>query len=1258
VRLLTRLFKPRGNKTAIADVPPVSPRRRRWPRIALWSIGIFATLVLFGFLGAPPIVKSQLESRLTEKLGRQVTIGEIRINPLILAVEINDFQMREKESSERFLAFEKLRVDLELESVLRRAPVLREVYLSGAYVNAVRLDAQRYNFTDILEAFAKEEPDDEEPARFAVHNIQIVAASADFDDRPRHTKHQVRDLRLAIPFVSNLPTYVDVFVQPNFAARVNGTPFGLVGKTKPFSPMRETSVDLSIAGLDLPFYLEYVPLELQYKPVSARLDADLQLTFAQPPNAAPRLIVTGKTSVEDFAVQELSGAPLLSFPRLTVVLDSVDVFERKIGIKSVTLDRPDITARRARDGSLNLMILASVQQGGAALGEVRKETKAAESPTPGRSGTAKAPLIRVGEIRVEQGRVAFVDEVPDTPFRATVAPLDIALTGFATSAGTRTGVRLEALTDANEKIVVEGAYGFAEAVFDGRATVSGMPIRRYAPYYAQSILFDILDGTVDASTGFTFVNDPTSARILANDLGASVAGLRLRKRGASEDFLRLARLAISGARFDLQGRTLDIGEVESNKAALEVERARDGSLNLSGLTPAPSGGPSSAPAPDQRAPQPSRTGETPWVVTLNRVALDDYSVRIRDAVPAEPVTIKLAPIKLTAENLVIGKPAKGKLDLSLKVNETGTVRLAGTVQPEPLAASLKVVLKDIAIEPFQAYFADQVNITVTDGTVSADGTVTANLPPGGALAYGYEGTAAINRLATVDKVSAEDFLKWQSLFFEGIKLKSAPFFLEMKQVALSDFYSRLIVFEDGTLNVQSVVAKSESAPAAAGQDAPPKEAAKAAPDAKRAKRGKQAKTQAETPKPQGPSAVEAVTRLVKIDQVTLQGGTIRFTDRFVKPNVTATLNEVGGRITGLMSDPSSRADVDLRGRLGNQAPLEITGKINPLAGDLFADIKVAFRDIELPPFTPYSGKYAGYTIAKGKLSMELAYLIDQRKLTAENRVFIDQFEFGDKVESPDAVNLPVSLAVSLLKDSQGRINLDVPVSGSLDDPKFRLGKVIWQVIVNLVTKIVTSPFALLGSLGGGGEQELSYVQFEYGSAKLEAQAEAKLETLAKALRDRPALKLEASAYVDAERDPEALRKAILERKIKAQKLKDLAKRGEAPPSVDDVSIAPGEEYETYLERAYKAEKFPKPRNLIGLTKELPVPEMEKLMLTNIVVGPDELRLLALQRAQAVRDHLTTKGQVPSERIFLVEPKSPSPEAKKDVKASRVEFKLR
>jgi hypothetical protein len=350
------------------------------------------------------------------------------------------------------------------------------------------------------------------------------------------------------------------------------------------------------------------------------------------------------------------------------------------------------------------------------------------------------------------------------------------------------------------------------------------------------------------------------------------------------------------------------------------------------------------------------------------------------------------------------------------------------------------------------------------------------------------------------------------------------------------------------------------------------------------------------------------------------------------------------------------AEVDLRGKLENYAPLEITGKINPLRNDLFVDLKIDFKDMDLSPLTPYSGRYAGYTIEKGKLFLSLKYLIVKRKLDASNNVFLDQFTFGGSVDSPDATKLPVRLAVALLKNRKGEISLDLPVSGSLDDPKFSIWGVVIKIIVNLLVKAATSPFALLGAIFGGGE-ELSYVEFNFGKDAPDGPAEAKIKTLVKALHDRPALKLEIAGHVDVEKDREALRRIMFDRKVRSQKLKDLVKKGGEAPSLDNV-VVDAKEYPEFLKKAYREEKFPKPRNFIGMVKDLPVPEMEKLMYAHLQVTDDDLRLLAQRRARAVKDYLVASQQVEPERVFLVEPKALAPEKKEKQRDSRVVFVLK
>jgi hypothetical protein len=268
--------------------------------------------------------------------------------------------------------------------------------------------------------------------------------------------------------------------------------------------------------------------------------------------------------------------------------------------------------------------------------------------------------------------------------------------------------------------------------------------------------------------------------------------------------------------------------------------------------------------------------------------------------------------------------------------------------------------------------------------------------------------------------------------------------------------------------------------------------------------------------------------------------------------------------------------------------------------------------------------------------MQLHYLVDRRKLTATNRLFLDQFTFGSRVESPDATTLPVKLAVALLRNRRGEIDLNLPVEGDLDDPQFSLGGVIVKVVVNLITKAVTSPFSLLGAAFGGGP-DVNIITFPPGRATFDQENQEKLATMAKILYERPALKLEIHGYVDPESDRRGLAELFFQRLLKAQKLKDLGPAA-AGSDLDAVTIKP-EEYERYLKKAYKAAKFAKPKNLIGLAKRLPATAMEKLLRQHIEVSDDDLRRLAYQRAERVKDYLITKGPVAADRIFLVEPET-------------------
>ena len=1189
----------------------------------LWAVAGLAVFALGGFLVAPPILKSVLTHQLSEKLHREVSIREIRINPFVLSAQVNGFSIKDRGSTSPFISFEELYLNLQTVSLFKGGPVLREILLKAPHVTIVRNEDLTYNFSDLLEAFAAKPapgptpPSDAKPLRFSLNNIQIEGGSIEFEDRPKRGRHAVKDLNLAVPFVSNMPSEVDVYVQPAFQAKVNGTPIALAGKTKPFHDSLETALEVNISDFAIPKYLEYVPVELKFKVVSGSLDAKVSLTYTQYRDKAPVLVLAGRVALKTLAVTDVEDRPLLTLPLLDVTVESADVFSKKVNLASLLLQSPEAHLWRDTTGALNVMALAPAETGG-------------DSPKSDQKGdqTGANPVsIEAAEVRLADGKVTFLDESMEKPFRATLEAVNVVVRHFSNAPSKPSAIEASLTTDAGETLKHTGEFTLQPLAAEGTVELNRLPVKQYAPYYGKTLLIEVEDGVLDLSTRYKFTQDETGGQTMLSGLAATLSSVRLKKKGEKEEFLKVPALSLKETDMDLGKRTLVVGEVVTRRGVIVVQREKDGTVNLATLvTPAPAAGKQKA----SPGAGPDKGKEAPWLVVLKKLAVERYAVKVEDRALSQPATLAADPVTLTADNLSTGSNSRGKASLRLTLNKTGTLSVNGAVGLNPVSANFKVDVKGIDLIPLQPYFTDKVKIVVTGGAVSANGNLTLAATKENEFTTAFAGQASVSNLSTVDKANAEDFVKWDSLSLSGIEAGTNPLQVSIRQIALTDFYSRLIVNPDGTLNVQGIV---EGA-------AKPAETVE----------GKEISTSAAVaPTPPAPTPV-------KIDEVTLQGGNISFSDRFIKPNFSANLTQVGGRISGLSSEESQQAEVDLRGKLDNSAPLEITGKINPLSKDLFVDLKVDFKDIDLSPMTPYSGRYAGYTIQKGKLSLSLKYRIVRRKLDADNKVIIDQFTFGDPVDSPDATKLPVRLAVSLLKDRKGEISLDLPVTGSLDDPQFSVWGVVVKIITNLLAKAATSPFALIGALVGGGE-ELSHVEFAYGKSDLDVPMEAKLKTLAKALYERPALKLEVAGHVDVQKDLDGLRQSQFDRKLKAQKLNELVKKGAAAASLADITVEQNE-YPTYLALAYKKETFPKPRNFLGMAKDLPAPEMEKLILTHIQVTDDDLRQLAMQRAQRVKDYLLKSGQVEPERVFLVDPQT-LPQGKKDtLKDSRVDFVIK
>lgn len=1096
--------------------------RSRALRYTLAALAAF--FLLFGALGyfwLPGFAKKKAEELLTQEFGRPVRIAKIEISPYALSATVSGFSVGQKDAdpndnatSAELFGFDSLFVNISSAS-LRGIPTVSEVRLSGPRLRLSRLADGRLNVSDLLDKWTSG-PSSPTP-EFSVSNITVQGGSLFLDDELQGARHEVADLALGIPFISNTAGAVDSFVEPKFSATINGSALALTGTARPFAPGKEATLELNLSDFDLMRVFQYAPKDLPLILEAARLSTRLTINFSQPQGQDATVRLSGESSLSGLAASlpKAQGRPL----RLR--LDKVDL--------------------RLDEATL--------------------------------AGTAR---------------------------------LGLGLRGLALSTA-----------DAKEPFVGFGSL------------------------------------------------DLTGVDVSSAERKAQVAEVRLGK-----PFGTVRRLA--GGELDIATALAGLGsaKAQAKPSGKSPTKAAASSTD----TPAQS-------AKDKNAGK----AEAPWTWSVGSISIDEGRLRYTDDTlgpKVPPLTVEALTLKLEG---LSSAGTQSKLAFSTRMGEHGGLKLGGTVQQAPaLKAELDLDMSQVDLVALQGFIDTEVNAVLTRGEVSAKGRILAEGQPqthskpgesDGGVAASFKGDVVLIDFSVLDKVNAADLLRWRSLKLTGLDAGSMPPRLGVDEISISNFFVRALLTAQGRLNLNDVMRKeaedeAQAQAAAAKADkgktgkpasaAASRQGASPAPDNQKPEALKAALPKAEAyaaakhaPKAE-PKSASGPAPDIRIGRIVLSGGNINFTDRFVKPNYTANLTDLSGRIGALKA--GTLTDIAIRGKVDRTGPLDISGKADPLGPVLNLDIRAKATGIEMAGFSPYSGRYVGYVIEKGKLSVDLRYLVQNGTLEAENNVFLDQLTFGKKVDSPDAMSIPVGLVVALLQNSRGEIDINLPIKGSLDDPEFSVGGIIVKVLLNLITKAVTSPFSLLASLFSGGE-DLSYVAFEPGRASLTPEAVKHLEGLAKALKDRPGLKLEIAGASDPAIEAEGLKRARLERRVKAQKATKLARQGKASANVADIELSQ-EEYARYLERVYKASSIKKPRNIVGLAKTLPVEQMEALLMEDPALGTGGMDRLAQDRGIAVQAWLVEKGGVEQARVFLLAPRVGVEPPKGVPAGGRVDFSLR
>lgn len=1229
----------------------------------------------------PGWLRPRVEAAATEALGTPVHLGGLAIAPWRLEVTASDLAVGP--TGRPWLKLKQADVGVSLESLWRFAPVIKRVDLLAPELDIERLSADRFNFSPLLDKLQQPSPEpkaDSGPARFAVLNIRLRDGVVRYADRVLDQTHRVDRIRLEVPFVSSLPSHVDVTVQPLLEAHIDGSALRVTGRTHPFRSGLQSEVDVRWQDVDLAHWLEVARplLPEPWRPLArgGRLDTDLKVVFEQRPSpAVPLLAVQGRLGVKalDLSLPAVPGAGALDAGWQQLELSGIDLqpLARQATLAKVTIDGVNVKLRPLDAGASG----GAESQAPMASAKAIAPSQGASTPTPVASKPEAPWRWSVGQVRIG---------LRDIDVQTFAAPWPRLTQGLIEVQGLDGGERAQpakwtlSLRDEHEgQVSAQGQVQVARQAAELDLQVDKWSLPRWLTPVQQSGLLP-----VTVSQGLLSLHTRVRLNALPTATGQPPA-LRIEGTKVKVDGAQVLLGAVPGAKapakskaaptsnpdvdqaswqaLTLDGMEADVGLAEAATGlqrlkvaavtldALDAAISRDAQGRLlAGLSAAPSADQRAAPsaAPSAATPPRSATPEVaPPAISIDLVQCRGCAVRLTDRSVQPAARFVLQQTDLSVQGVSQRLDQVLKIDLRTRAQGRGQLGFQGEVRPEPLQLKGQVSLAALDLRALQPYLEPHANVTLAGAAALAQGRLnvdTVRQRGGDVLNVRYQGRLGLQDLRLRDRVNDALLLRWASFTLDRTDLawRDGAIDADLGFIALKDFYGRVIVNRDGSLNLASVVRRPGDAQATSVTT--PQDTGKAV---------AVASSSASAPQPAAPAATTASTTAtsprLRWQGIHLEKGEVDFTDTFIQPNYSAHLTRLAGDISAVSSAQPEPAKVEVNATLDDSAPVRISGQLHPLGPKLFTDIQGVAKGIELTRLTPYSARYAGYPIEKGTLSVNVHYRVDGGKLQADNQVFLDQLTFGERVESPEATKLPVLLAVSLLKNARGEIDVNLPISGSLDDPQFSVGGIIWRVIVNLLSKAVLAPFSLLAGDDGG---ELGSVPFQPGVAELGDDARARLDKLADKLKDRPSLKLEATGWADADHDREGLRQAHVEQLMRRAKAKAKG------VDVEEVVIEPGER-STWLKAAYQGADIKKPRNLIGMAQSLPDEQMTALLKASAVVDEAALKALADDRANQVKAYLSDR--LAPERVRLTASRVGA-EGKVDEKSggSSVRFELR
>ena len=894
-----------------------------------------------------------------------------------------------------------------------------------------------------------------------------------------------------------------------------------------------------------------------------------------------------KAGLQGVSLLQGDQTPLISFNELLVDIDVLDSIKRQaVIIRSLVLRQPVIDVERKADGRFNFDEL---------IEKVSKPSEEAKEPNE----SSRVPLILVHQIAIEQGQIDWADVPVDQKETESLQTINFSLSEFSTAPDSISPFSLSLKLASGGGVDMKGDFTLSTLNSKGHLKLEKLALRKTWLLFLQELMpIEITDGygSLDVDYRVTAA-DGSDLQLLINAGDVAIRQLAVTEKNKDEPLIRMPFFDATGIRLNLLEQKIEIGKLSSSNADIKAWLQADGQINYQSLF---------AGETEQEPVDTEPSTGRPWLIMLDELRLDDYRVAFTDYSQTKPVEMLLDKMNLTASDYRNIEAKSLPLKFDTRFNQFGHIALDGDINLTPFAANFAVDLQGIKLKTFQTYVDPFVNLELTDGDFNTKGNL--QIQHVDDLLVNYQGDANINGLITRDKIKNLDFVKWGNLELKQMVFDVAKQDFKFGRVAFDQPYIRFTIRKDGSNNVNDVLIDTASS-----------------------------KPKAKPVKEKSKKAESSSTPVVTIGQIEFKQGQSDFADYSLFLPFVVKMNNLEGEVDGFSSNTDNAVNLKLQGKVRDLATVKIAGKYQLQTGD--SDISLSFSHLPLALVTPYMADFAGYKIEKGQMALDLKYAIKAGQLAAQNKIFIDQLVLGEKVDNPKAVSLPLEFGVALLKDADGKINLDFPITGSLEDPEFSVGSLIADVLVNLITKTVSAPFDALASLFDTDE-DLSTVAFAAGSSELREAEETKLDQLSKALTTKPELVLEIRGVAYQILDWPVMRYDALVDILKKMKSGELRDQGEKIRS-EYIELSDSE-YKRLLAKFY-AEVFPNKidYSLFGTPRIKDKPDADFYVVARdeleAIMKPDPERLneLAVSRANRIVKYLIERGGIDRSRLYIL-----------------------